>query len=182
MMIAIRKILELIAFLWANAITPLWVNAITPLWVNAIAPLWVKVKSMKVVDRPGDTIEISRLRLELRQATLKCVAYLSLYIIIALILYIIPITDNLSNDTSGLIGIVGFILLLVTFCLTGYTEFMKVKWLHRVLQKRLKAPSSAFSPHTPATSPANRAMGFWGAFAGRLAPFRNGGTPPRRRR
>ena len=144
MMTAIRKILEVITFLWANAITPLWVNAIVPLWVTAItplrvkviAPLRVKVKSMKTVDRPGDTIEISRLRLELRQATLKCVAYLSLYIMVALILSITPVTNSLPNDTSGFIGIVGFVLLTVTFGLTGFTEFMRVKWLHRVLQKK----------------------------------------------
>lgn len=135
MMTAIRKILELIVFLWASAITPLWVNAIVPLWVKAITPLWVKVKSMKIVERPGDTPETSRLRLELRQSLLKGVGYFLLIIFISqIILPQIPVDGKWDEDPSLFVGIISFLLVPITLVLLATAEFMKVIWLFKMLK------------------------------------------------
>ena len=119
MMTAIRKILGVITFLWANAITS----------------LWVKVKSMKIVERPGDTIETSRLRLELRQSLLKGVGYFLLIIFIShIILPQIPVDGNWDEDPSLFVGIISFLLLPITLGLLATAEFMKVVWLFKVLK------------------------------------------------
>ena len=135
MMTVIRKILEVITFLWVNAITPLRVKAITPLRVKAIAPLWVKVKSMKIVERPGDTIETSRLRLELRQSLLKVAGYIFLFIFISyIVLPQIPVNGKWQEDPSLFVGNVNFMLLPITFGLLIFAELMKLKWLFKILK------------------------------------------------
>ena len=161
MMTVIRKIWELITFLWVNVMTPMWVKAIdpllvkaispllvkaispllvkaiSPLWVKVISPLWVKAKYMKIFERPGDTIEMSRLRLELRQAFLKLTGYALMFTFIRYIVVpYISVAVNSSEDPSLFIGTINILLLPFTFGLLIILESMKLAWIRRTLEKK----------------------------------------------
>ena len=101
--------------------------------LKPIISSWTKAKSMQFFERPGDTTETSRLRLELRQAVLKGVGYLFLYLFITwVILPRIPIANDYDENTSAL----EIMLPIVTFAVLGIAEGMKVKWLFNVLRKK----------------------------------------------
>ena len=91
--------------------------------LKPVTSSWTKVKSMQLFEKPGDTTEISRLRLEFRQAVLKGVGYLFLYIFIALV--ILPNPSTLE-----------IVLPIVTFVVLGSVEWMKANWLFKVLVKK----------------------------------------------
>ena len=114
--------------------------AISP-WIKkveaTVSPRIEKVKSMRFFERDEDSIETSRLRLELREATLKSVVYIPTYFFIAwVVLPRVPVPDNFREDTSVFIGIIGFTILTITIGLSGFVELMKARWLFRVLGKK----------------------------------------------
>ena len=115
-------------------------TAISP-WIKkveaTVSPRIEKVKSMRFFERDEDSIETSRLRLELREATLKCVVYIPIYAITAwIVLPRIPALDNFREDPSVFIGVIGFTILTITIGLSGWVEFMKARWLFGVLGKK----------------------------------------------
>ena len=110
-------------------------KSIKPPWNKAKPSLWSKAKSVRLFERPDDTTETSRQRLELRQAILKCVVYSALCLITAgwIMLPDFPIIGDLQEGTSILFG---HILPATTFALLGFSELMKLKWLFKVLGKK----------------------------------------------